>query len=144
MTAIHFDHVSSSYTSANPVIENASFDLGDRLDMSRAGKTSLLEPLGSTVAIPPNKLLYLSEETTLADARRFLNEVLQLSGDDLGRVMTLGADPGALRASDRPSPGETTAHPRRCARAKDNRHHLVSGFRRLDTCLNGSITKSAI
>lgn len=75
-----------------------------------AGKTSLLTQLVSQAAIPCDKILHLAQETTAHDARRFLEEVRGLPTNERGRVLSLvaalGADPGALLASDQPSPGE--------------------------------------
>lgn len=75
-----------------------------------AGKTSLLARLVDEAAIPSNRILYLAQETTARDARRWLGVVRDLLPDDRGRVMSLvallGADPGALLGSDQPSPGE--------------------------------------
>jgi len=75
-----------------------------------AGKTSLLHHLVNEAAIPPDKILYLAQETTAPEAAGWLDEVNTLPPGDRGRVMTLvarlGADPGALLQSDQPSPGE--------------------------------------
>ncbi|MCL1588104.1 MAG: ATP-binding cassette domain-containing protein [Actinomycetia bacterium] len=75
-----------------------------------AGKTSLLRLLVDEAAIPPDKILYLTQETTAAGATAWLDEVNSLPSSDRGRVMTLvarlGADPGALLQSHQPSPGE--------------------------------------
>jgi len=75
-----------------------------------AGKTSLLARLVDEASIPANKILYLAQETTAHDAHGWLDDVRGLPPDDRGGVMSLvallGADPGALLASDRPSPGE--------------------------------------
>ena len=74
------------------------------------GKTSLLTLLVGEAAIPSTKILHLAQETTAHDARKWLEEVKSLPSDDRGRVMSLvallGADPGAILASDQPSPGE--------------------------------------
>ena len=75
-----------------------------------AGKTSLLAQLVSEAAIPPDRILHLAQETTALGARQLLDQVRGLPSADRGRVMSLvaalGADPGALLASDQPSPGE--------------------------------------
>ena len=75
-----------------------------------AGKTSLIARLVDEAAITRDKILHLAQETTARDARAWLSEVRALSPDDRGRVMSLvallGTDPGALLASDQPSPGE--------------------------------------
>jgi ATPase subunit of ABC transporter with duplicated ATPase domains len=74
------------------------------------GKTSLLTRLVGEAAIPSTKILHLAQETTAHDARKWLAEVKSLPSDDRGRVMSLvallGANPGAILASDQPSPGE--------------------------------------
>jgi len=75
-----------------------------------AGKTSLLRHLVNEAGIPTDRILYLAQETTAAEATGWLEEVNALPPDDKGRVMTLvarlGADPGALLQSHQPSPGE--------------------------------------
>ena len=75
-----------------------------------AGKTSLLTQLVSEPAIPPGKILHLAQETTADRARQLLEDVRGLPTEDRGRVMSLvallGADPGAILASEQPSPGE--------------------------------------
>jgi ATPase subunit of ABC transporter with duplicated ATPase domains len=75
-----------------------------------AGKTSLLRHLVAEAAIPDDRVLYLAQETTAAEALGWLESVALLPPDDRGRVMTLvarlGADPGALLQSHQPSPGE--------------------------------------
>jgi len=74
------------------------------------GKTSLLTQLVGRASIPPDKILYLAQETTARNAQRWLGTVQELPSGDRGRVMSLvallGADPGAILASDQPSPGE--------------------------------------
>ena len=78
--------------------------------LNGAGKTSLLRHLVNEAAIPTDKILYLTQETTAAEATRWLDEVNTLPPSDRGRVMTLvarlGADPGSLLQSHQPSPGE--------------------------------------
>ena len=75
-----------------------------------AGKTSLLRHLVAEASIPPDRVLYLAQETTASEASDWLDEVNALPPGDRGRVMTLvarlGADPGALLQSHQPSPGE--------------------------------------
>lgn len=75
-----------------------------------AGKTSLLSALVNNASVPPDRMLYLAQVTTAAQAREWLNTVRQLPPSHRGRVMSLvallGADPGAILASDQPSPGE--------------------------------------
>jgi ATPase subunit of ABC transporter with duplicated ATPase domains len=75
-----------------------------------AGKTSLLRHLVDEAAIPTDKILYLTQETTVSQARTWLDKVNSLPPTDRGSVMTLvarlGADPGALLHSHQPSPGE--------------------------------------
>ena len=86
---------------------------GDRIRIAGpngAGKTSLVRHLVRAAAIPADKILYLAQETTATQATKWLDEVNALPPGDRGRVMTLvarlGADPGALLQSHRPSPGE--------------------------------------
>jgi ATPase subunit of ABC transporter with duplicated ATPase domains len=86
---------------------------GDRIRIAGpngVGKTSLLTQLVGQASIPRDKVLYLAQETTTRDAQQWLNAVKELPSDDRGRVMSLvallGAGPGAILASDQPSPGE--------------------------------------
>ncbi len=86
---------------------------GDRIRISGpngAGKTSLVRALVNAASVPEDRLLYLAQETTAADAASWLGTVRALPNDERGRVMSivalLGAGPGALLASDQPSPGE--------------------------------------
>ncbi|MEN8039932.1 MAG: ATP-binding cassette domain-containing protein [Actinomycetota bacterium] len=107
------------YAGTVSAADRALFDVdlavrrGDRIRIAGAngaGKTSLLETLIGESAIPSDKILYLTQETAAKNALLFLNEVRTLPDADKGRVMSLvallGADPGALLASDQPSPGE--------------------------------------
>lgn len=76
-----------------------------------AGKTSLLKTLVANAAIPGDKMLHLRQETSVTDGRRWLDVIKGLPRDKRGSVMTLvallGADPGTLLVSEKPSPGET-------------------------------------
>mgnify|MGYP001820189283 FL=1 len=86
---------------------------GDRVriaGVNGAGKTSLVEAMMENLSIPRDKVLYLAQETTGPQARSWLNALIDLSGADRGRVLSvvalLGADPAAILHSDQPSPGE--------------------------------------
>ena len=86
---------------------------GDRIriaGVNGAGKTSLVEAMMENLSIPSGKVLYLAQETTGPQARSWLNALIDLSGADRGRVLSivalLGADPAAILHSDQPSPGE--------------------------------------
>jgi ATPase subunit of ABC transporter with duplicated ATPase domains len=104
-----------SVTAGNRTLFNVDIAVR-RLDRIRiagpngAGKTSLLTQLVSEAAIPRDKILHLAQETTAHHAQRLLKEVRSLPTEDRGRVMSLvaalGANPGAILASDQPSPGE--------------------------------------
>ncbi len=87
---------------------------GDRIRIAGPngiGKTTLLEHLVTSAAIPLDRLLILPQETTPEQGRLWLSMVAGLPPADRGRVMSivaaLGSDPSALLASDQPSPGET-------------------------------------
>jgi ATPase subunit of ABC transporter with duplicated ATPase domains len=75
-----------------------------------AGKTSLLSVMVESLSIPAAKVLYLPQETTAAEARGWLEELIELPPSQRGQVMSivalLGADPGAILESQQPSPGE--------------------------------------
>ncbi len=86
---------------------------GDRIRLAGrngAGKSTLLTALVEAAAIPPERLVYLTQELTPAGERAALEAVRRLPADERGRVLTLlaalGVDPAALLASDAPSPGE--------------------------------------
>ena len=86
---------------------------GDRVriaGVNGAGKTSLVEAMMENLSIPRDKVLYLAQETTGPQARSWLKALIDLSGADRGRVLSvvalLGADPAAILHSDQPSPGE--------------------------------------
>lgn len=74
------------------------------------GKTSLVDAMVTGVTIPPDRMLHLRQETSAADGRVWLDEARSLDPRTRGRVMALvallGSDPGAILASDLPSPGE--------------------------------------
>ncbi len=74
------------------------------------GKTTALETLRASAALPAEKLLYLPQELTEAEALERLAEVRRLPPDERGRVLALvavlGVDPDVLLATERPSPGE--------------------------------------
>jgi len=74
------------------------------------GKTSLLNHLVTAATIPADRVLLLSQETSAAQGRAWLDTVATLPSGERGRVMSivalLGSDPGALLASEQPSPGE--------------------------------------
>ncbi len=74
------------------------------------GKTSLLDHLVEAAAIPADRVLLLPQETSAAQGRAWLAAVAALPSAERGRVMSivalLGSDPGALLASEQPSPGE--------------------------------------
>ena len=85
----------------------------DRIRISGAngiGKSSLLATVLREASIPSDRILHLDQETTAAQARRWLTRVRDLPSEDRGRVMSLvallGSDPGPLLRSDQPSPGE--------------------------------------
>ncbi|HEX7150768.1 MAG TPA: ATP-binding cassette domain-containing protein [Thermoanaerobaculia bacterium] len=75
-----------------------------------AGKTTLLRALLQHARVDASKLLYLPQELTAAEERTPLREVLALPPEEQGRVFSivaaLGVDPGRLRRSAAPSPGE--------------------------------------
>ncbi len=75
-----------------------------------AGKTTLLAALVEAAAVPPERVLWLRQELSEAEARDRLAAVRALDGVSRGRLLslvaTLGVDPDRLLASDDPSPGE--------------------------------------
>lgn len=74
------------------------------------GKTSLIRTLLQRVAIPDDRVLVLPQEISVAESDRWLAAARSLDPSELGEVMsivaTLGADPGAVLASETLSPGE--------------------------------------
>jgi ATPase subunit of ABC transporter with duplicated ATPase domains len=86
---------------------------GDRIRVTGrngAGKTTLLGALLAGAALPPDRILYLPQETTAAEGAAVLREARRLHGAEQGRLMQLvallGVDPDGLLASEMPSPGE--------------------------------------
>lgn len=75
-----------------------------------AGKTTLLRSLIAGAGIPPERILFLEQETTSAAARASMSQLHRLERHQRGRVLSivasLGVDPEVLLASDHPSPGE--------------------------------------
>jgi ATPase subunit of ABC transporter with duplicated ATPase domains len=75
-----------------------------------SGKTSLLRRLIASSRIPDDRMLYLPQELSLAEARALLDEARRLDpatrGRTLGIMAALGVEPDALLESQQPSPGE--------------------------------------
>jgi len=74
------------------------------------GKSTLVRRVVEELLRTGVRVAYLPQETTAADARRILKNVLDLPPDQLGRAMALlrrlGSDPSRLLQSAEPSPGE--------------------------------------
>ncbi len=74
-----------------------------------AGKTTLLRALLASARVPPARILHLPQELAAHEEADLLAELRRGPGDEQGRVLSilaaLGVDPGALLASQRPSPG---------------------------------------
>ena len=86
---------------------------GDRIRIAGpngAGKTTLLRALDASLSIPRDKILFLAQETTADEGRKWLESIRTLPPAERGRVMSivalLGANPSAILESDQPSPGE--------------------------------------
>jgi len=75
-----------------------------------AGKTTLLNALVSASHLPEDRLLFVPQEHTPEQERAWLERLRSLPLDERGQVLqivaALGVDPGALLATDQPSPGE--------------------------------------
>ena len=75
-----------------------------------AGKSTLVRALVAAARVPAERLLYLPQELTEAEAAGLLARVRALPPEERGRVLSLvaalGSDPGRLLLSARPSPGE--------------------------------------
>lgn len=75
-----------------------------------AGKSTLLGVLREHWSLPPERLLFLPQDLTVAESETVLAEVTGRPGPDLGRTMQLfarmGGEPDDVLASSRPSPGE--------------------------------------
>jgi ATPase subunit of ABC transporter with duplicated ATPase domains len=75
-----------------------------------AGKTTLLRRLLAGSTLPPERTVYLPQETTLEDGQAVLRELLALDrageGAAFALVAALGLDPEHARVSEAPSPGE--------------------------------------
>ncbi|MCU0656658.1 MAG: ATP-binding cassette domain-containing protein [Polyangiaceae bacterium] len=75
-----------------------------------AGKTTLLRALLGSSDLPPERLLYLPQDTLASDDAQALAEVRALPPEARGRALALvgalGVEPTRLLASRQPSPGE--------------------------------------
>jgi ATPase subunit of ABC transporter with duplicated ATPase domains len=75
-----------------------------------AGKTTLLRALLRESALPPERVLELPQELSLAEVEADVAALRTMSREARGRVLqlvdALGAEPEALLRSARPSPGE--------------------------------------
>ena len=75
-----------------------------------AGKSTLVQALMAASSLPHGKLLWVPQELTADEGRALLDDVRSAPAEVRGRVLSvvaaLGADPGRLLASRRPSPGE--------------------------------------
>ena len=75
-----------------------------------AGKSTLLQALLAQARIPRERVLYLPQDVSDAEAREALEAVRELPPEDKGRVLSLvaalGVEPDQLLASEQPSPGE--------------------------------------
>ena len=85
----------------------------DRVALTGAnglGKSTLLRFLEPRFNVPPERLTFVPQEISAADAARILAEAKALPDARLGEVMTrfsrLGSRPGRLLESAMPSPGE--------------------------------------
>jgi len=86
----------------------------DRIALAGAngsGKSSLIRLLIAALAVPREQLTYVPQEIDAGTSRGLLDQARQLSGSQLGHLMTivsrLGSRPDRLLASAEPSPGET-------------------------------------
>ena len=118
MSAIHFSHVSFSYSSAVPIIEDASFDLGPGwaglVGSNGAGKSTLLSLI--TAEHPPDDGQVLVEPAGLAPAMceqrvdAITPDIRSFAGDwerDAVRMRArLSLDPDQLERWETMSPGE--------------------------------------
>jgi ATPase subunit of ABC transporter with duplicated ATPase domains len=75
-----------------------------------AGKSTLLRALLEHARVPRERVLYLPQDVSEAEALEVLESVRSLPPDERGRVLSLvaalGVDPQRLLASEQPSPGE--------------------------------------
>ncbi|MEZ4405112.1 MAG: hypothetical protein R3A52_01290 [Polyangiales bacterium] len=75
-----------------------------------AGKTTFLRALLAATELPPERVLYLPQDTTAEEDREALAALRGLDPDARGRALSLvaalGADPDALLRTTAPSPGE--------------------------------------
>lgn len=75
-----------------------------------AGKSTLVRALVNASTLPADKLLYLPQDVSSAEAVRLLESVRVLPPIERGRALSLvaalGVDPDRLLASGAPSPGE--------------------------------------
>ncbi len=74
------------------------------------GKSTLMRYIRSMIAIPDNKVIYISQEISTDEWREIQSEIETLSGKDLGELLSvvyrLGSDPERILQTPIPSPGE--------------------------------------
>jgi ATPase subunit of ABC transporter with duplicated ATPase domains len=75
-----------------------------------SGKTTLMTTMVEAWDLPIERLMYLPQDLDESEAKRRLDEVLELPPDTLGGVLQhyarLGGEPLSVMQSERPSPGE--------------------------------------
>ena len=75
------------------------------------GKSSLIRHILKILDIPWNRLTYVPQEIDQGSSKEIMSRALELSGENLGKMMTvvsrLGSRPHRLLESRQPSPGET-------------------------------------
>lgn len=86
---------------------------GDRIALTGpngAGKSTLVRALVQSLAIPPERVVYLPQEVGSEESRVMIGRVRDLEPPRLGHLMTviaaLGSDPRRILGTDLPSPGE--------------------------------------
>ncbi|MBU2645845.1 ATP-binding cassette domain-containing protein [bacterium] len=100
----------NGFTLDFPALEMKPADRVALTGLNGTGKSTLLTHIIATLQIAPDHLTCLPQEIDLQSARSILQEVQNLPGAELGRVMTivnrLGTRPPRLLESREPSPGE--------------------------------------
>jgi len=74
------------------------------------GKSTLIEHIYRNLSVERDSTVYLPQEVDIEASKHLLERLNDLSGDRLGRVMTiirrLGSDPERILETKMPSPGE--------------------------------------
>jgi ATPase subunit of ABC transporter with duplicated ATPase domains len=94
-----------------PLLQMAPADRIALIGPNGSGKSTLLRYLTARIPLDRDRLVYVPQEVSAAQARRVVESVRRLPGSELGHLLTvvsgLGSEAARLLETLRPSPGET-------------------------------------